>query len=451
MSQHDFDFATADGNTGVTVRAGMNAMAQALATCSSGATEPSTMYAYQFWADTTSGYMKQRNAANNAWLTRWQLSVGQLAALAGATYTGLVNEAAGADIASATTIDLTAATGNSPRITGTTPTSAVTMNTGQKMAVVADGAWPLTYHATTNKLNTGADYTCKAGDVIFYHKDNSGVVHGEISRPTGIAAGNVMQADVAITTVASATTTALAGTREQLITGTTPITGFTGTTGTKYHCRTDGALPLTHHATNLIIMQTGASVTLDAGATFDVYMITASTARITNIQLASGAALTSSSGITLGTPVASTSGTAIDFTSIPATAKRVTIMLKEVSVSGTSRLLFQIGDSGGIETTGYSSRASNAGGSTVTTSSTSFCTAAGPSAASTASGALTLTKENTAAFSWVGVLSLASSDSSLSFGTGSKSLSAALDRVRITTENGSDTFDAGEINISWEV
>ena len=181
MSQHDFDFTTADGNTGPTVRAGMNAMAQALASCSSGAAEPSTMYAYQFWADTTSGYMKQRNAANTAWLTRWQLSVGQLAALAGASFTGLVNLAAGADIASAATIDLTAATGNSPRITGTTPTSAITMNTGQWGLVVADGAWPLTYHATTNKLNTGGlDYTCTAGDLVLYHKDLSGVVHGTI-------------------------------------------------------------------------------------------------------------------------------------------------------------------------------------------------------------------------------------------------------------------------------
>lgn len=186
MSQNDFDLTTADANTGPTVRAGMNAMAQALATCSSGATEPSTMYAYQFWADTTSGYMKQRNAANNAWITRWQLSAGQLAALSGATFTGLVNFAAGADIASAATINLTAATGNSPRITGTTPTSAVTMNTGQWELVVADAAWPLTYHATANKLNTGgSNYTCVAGDMVLYHKDSSGVVHGTIYPVSG--------------------------------------------------------------------------------------------------------------------------------------------------------------------------------------------------------------------------------------------------------------------------
>ena len=110
------------------------------------------------------------------------------AKLAGSTFTGLVNLAAGANIASAATIDLTAATGNSPRITGTTPTSAVTMNTGQQMLVVADAAWPLVYHATTNKINTGGEnYTCVAGDKVLYHKDSSGVIHGSIiktSRPS---------------------------------------------------------------------------------------------------------------------------------------------------------------------------------------------------------------------------------------------------------------------------
>lgn len=102
------------------------------------------------------------------------------APLSGGTFTGLVNLAAGADIASDTTVDLTAATGNFPRITGTTPTSAVTMNTGQPMTVIADAAWPLIYHATTNKLSTGEDYTCAPGDKITYIKDNSGVVHGII-------------------------------------------------------------------------------------------------------------------------------------------------------------------------------------------------------------------------------------------------------------------------------
>lgn len=120
------------------------------------------------------------------------------APLAGATFTGLVNLSAGANIASAATVDLTAATGNSPRITGTTATSAFTMNTGQQMWLVADGAWPLTYNPTTNKINGGLSYTCSAGDIIHVFKDNSGIVQTTILgkqrssialKSNGIAAG----------------------------------------------------------------------------------------------------------------------------------------------------------------------------------------------------------------------------------------------------------------------
>lgn len=122
----------------------------------------------------------------------------QAAKLTGFTLTGLANLAAGANIASAATIDLTEATGNSPRITGTAATSAVTMSTGQQMIVVADGAWPLTYHATTNKMNTGgANYTCAAGDIVLYYKDLSGVVHGTIFPVSGTAVVSSGVAEVA--------------------------------------------------------------------------------------------------------------------------------------------------------------------------------------------------------------------------------------------------------------
>jgi len=54
-----------------------------------------------------------------------------------------------------------------------------------------------------------------------------------------------------------------------------------------------------------------------------------------------------------GTAVASTSNTSIDFTSIPAGVRRITVMFDAVSTSGTSNWLIQLGDSGGIENTGY--------------------------------------------------------------------------------------------------
>jgi hypothetical protein len=60
---------------------------------------------------------------------------------------------------------------------------------------------------------------------------------------------------------------------------------------------------------------------------------------------------------TLATAVASTSGTNIDFTGIPAWVKKITVMLAGVSVSGTSIIQVQLGDSGGIENTGYLAQA----------------------------------------------------------------------------------------------
>jgi hypothetical protein len=73
MSQHDMDIANANG---AGVRADLNAAVLALVTQSSGATAPTTTFAYQFWADTTTGILKQRNAANSAWINLLTLSTG---------------------------------------------------------------------------------------------------------------------------------------------------------------------------------------------------------------------------------------------------------------------------------------------------------------------------------------------------------------------------------------
>ncbi len=186
MPQHDYDIAN---QAGAAFRADLNNALLAIAGQNSGATAPATTFAYQFWADTTTGLLKQRNAANSAWITIGTLASAYLGllSLSGGTLTGLFTQAAGANIASAATIDLTAATGNSPRITGTVATSAVTMNTGQWCLVIANGAWPLTYNATTNKISGSADRTLAAGDHVLYHKDLSGVVHGFIMKADGTA------------------------------------------------------------------------------------------------------------------------------------------------------------------------------------------------------------------------------------------------------------------------
>jgi hypothetical protein len=153
-------------------------------------------------------------------------------------------------------------------------------------------------------------------------------------------------------------------------------------------------------------------------------------------------------GIVRGTAQATTSGTAIDFTSIPAWAQRVTVMLRGVSTNGTSELLVQIGDSGGIENTGYISTASNQSGGSTDSSTAGFIITDPQVAADVVSGTVTISKVN--GNIWVANGLVKRSTSTISYSAGDKELSATLDRVRITTVNGTDAFDAGSINISYE-
>jgi hypothetical protein len=157
------------------------------------------------------------------------------------------------------------------------------------------------------------------------------------------------------------------------------------------------------------------------------------------------------SAITSETAVASTSGTSIDFTSIPSWVKRITVMFSEVSTSGTSAPLIQLGDAGGVEITGYVSTAMQVSTATPsTTNSTAGFIVSSLLAANIISGTYTFYLINGAVYAWVGNGVFKASTVITSFSSGSKSLSATLDRVRITTVNGTDTFDAGSINILYE-
>lgn len=152
-----------------------------------------------------------------------------------------------------------------------------------------------------------------------------------------------------------------------------------------------------------------------------------------------------------GTSVASTSGTSIDFTSIPSWVKRVTVMLNGVSTNGTSTIQLQIG-AGSVTTTGYISNAGAISGSNNTglaSSSTGLLFQISNTAAGNLSavGVLVNMGSNVWMFTSQGYLT---SPANYEWGTGSLSLGGTLDRVRITTVNGTDTFDAGSINILYE-
>ena len=154
-----------------------------------------------------------------------------------------------------------------------------------------------------------------------------------------------------------------------------------------------------------------------------------------------------------GTAVASTSGTSIDFTSIPSWVKRITVMFNGVSTNGSSTLQLQLGTSGGVDTSGYTSLNTILATGVNTTSFTSgfgltFSTSY-TAASYTYSGTLIISLLGSNAWTLNGLLG-STGGPYIYPTTGSKSLSGTLDRVRITTVNGTDAFDAGTINILFE-
>jgi hypothetical protein len=213
---------------------------------------------------------------------------------------------------------------------------------------------------------------------------------------------------------------------------------------------------------NLILNgSTSGSVTLSSPAVSGTTTLTLPTTSGTVVTTATGQTLTSP--VIAGTPTgvgvltaataqATTSGTSKDFTGIPSWVKRITVMLQSVSTNGTSSLQIQIG-SGSIANTGYDAGVWSA--NTTNANNTAGFTIAGVVAAGSYSGICTLTLLNSATNLWVesgaiGQSVAPSSNGGAMVSGGNKTLSGVLDQVRITTVNGTDTFDAGSVNILYE-
>ena len=178
-------------------------------------------------------------------------------------------------------------------------------------------------------------------------------------------------------------------------------------------------------------------ITMAAGKTLPAAALTGTLPAGTNV-------------ISAGTLVASTSGTSIDFTSIPSWVKRITVMFNGVSTSGSSFWLLRLGTGGTPETTGYDSTGNNVQASNTLTTSTAGFVAYSNVASYVVSGTMVVT--NVSGNIWVcsGLLGTSTGASVQFTTTGTKTLAGSLNMVRITTVNGSDTFDAGTINILFE-
>ena len=155
-----------------------------------------------------------------------------------------------------------------------------------------------------------------------------------------------------------------------------------------------------------------------------------------------------SSVITPGTATASTTGSTIDFLSIPLWVKRITVMFQGVSTSGTTGFGVQGGTSGGVVASGYLGSTSRVGTPTNATISTGFIFN-GNLAADVSHGDIVLVNLNSNTWVARGTIGQSNAGQTVTV-AGSIALGGVLDRIRITTGNGTDTFDAGNVNILYE-
>ena len=339
----------------------------------------------------------------------------------------------GSDIASATTADLGAVTGYYHDITGTTTiTGFGTVSAGVRKVLQFDGSLTLTYNATSMILPGNVDITTAAGDhleamslgsgnwvVLWYSKDAAGSAP-PFSDAVGIVRGS------------SDATKILRLEVDGFTTATTRV--------------------ITPPDADLTIPAVTAKGDLVAASASGVLARVAVSATDGDVLIADSAAspgVSYRTKLTIGTATATTSGTSVDVTGIPAWAKRVTVLFDAVSSDGTSSYLVQLGD-GALETSGYvSESAITTGAGTTVTSSTAGFIMNQNSASGAMSGSLVLNLSGTAN-TWIGVGISRFLTTSASYGGGTKTLTGTLDRIRLTTVNGTDAFDAGAITVVYE-
>ena len=133
-------------------------------------------------------------------------------------------------------------------------------------------------------------------------------------------------------------------------------------------------------------------------------------------------------------------------TGIPSWVKRVTVTLIDVSSSGSSIFLIRLGPSGSYATTGYVGATASSGGNTTVT--TGFGLNQGVSGSDTTSGNLIIV--NPTGNTWIASGTFSRGGSVITSSAGSVTLSSVLSQIRLTTVNGTDTFDSGSVNVLYE-
>ena len=349
-------------------------------------------------------------------------------------------------------------TPGNPVVTGTTISSDWSNNTlndiatGLSTCVLKDGSQTITANIPMSGFTlTGIAAADANGEPVRWQQSSAGVMSATGDFVYASAANTPARLPAAATVAAHATTCDPWGARVVTLSGSAVT--FTDLADADYvgqrvlllmnaaHIWTDGAV---------FDVQGGATYTTAAGDWVEL-VATAVDAFDVTIFPANGGVVASKgrAPITLGTMVAASGQTAIDFTGIPAGTKRITINPAGLSLSGTDNFLIQIGDAGGPETGSYVSNSvsvADAAASVGVTSTSGFIISVA-SAAATISGSMTLNLVDAATFLWSANHTVGSGGTAS--GAGQKALSAELTQVRIT-RTGTDTIDAGSVNISYE-
>lgn len=194
---------------------------------------------------------------------------------------------------------------------------------------------------------------------------------------------------------------------------------------------------------------TGVVLTSDTSGNLDIQSNGVSKLSVTASGVGIPAYNPSASLITAKTTVASTSGTSIDFTGIPSWAKRITVMFSNVSTNGSSIVQIQVG-SGSFVTSGYVCIASGFSSTNAVTLAFTAGIATGDSGNASFNRYGNVYLTTLGSNIWTADGGLALNNLGKHICSGGVTLSGALDRVRITTINGTDVFDAGSINILYE-
>jgi len=325
--------------------------------------------------------------------------------------------------------------------TGLNLTGALTYGTATGTRLVSANAT-----ITTGTITTGVIPSLTAGTTTSTAATITSGTITNLASTTGTIATLNSTTGTITTLVASAgtfagslvnVTTGTIGNLSTTLTGDFTISSGTGTLGTS------GATAGTYGSVTAIPFLTVNAKGIITSATTGTFSSTPADGSITPAKL--------SQPFTLATAIASTSGTAIDFTAIPSWARRVTLILLSVSTNNVSIVTVRLGTSGGFETSGYvgvSSQVLDAAAGNADAFTTGF-EVRSSNASSVRSGSMTFCKID--GNSWVASGVFGQTGISTTAQTGGYiNLPSTLTQLRVTTVNGTDAFDAGKINIMYE-